>query len=189
MAMPGRRPRDMGPPAYLRAAIAYADLTQETIENELGVSASKLNRWLSGPSKPDYKAPEPSDLEQVSKLTGFPLRFLIAGFDQEDLEQPELAPDARPSDVEKRMAELAERVGALETDVPGKLERIAAALEMQTSKPAASRGTVEQLADQMRAMATEIEERFNQQGRDTGKRDLQRRRGPDLGRQGQQGAA
>lgn len=122
--MARKRPRrGGGPPAYLRAAIAYADLTQPEIRDELHVHESTINRWLKSPTARDYKAPNAEQLSQIAVLTGVPLWFLQGGFAQ---------PAAETED--DRLATLEARVAAIEQDRPDLKREIHEAFEDYASR-------------------------------------------------------
>jgi transcriptional regulator with XRE-family HTH domain len=122
--MARKRPRrEGGPPGYLRAAIAYADLTQPEIRDALHVHESTINRWLKSPAAKDYKAPSPEQLGQIATLTGVPLWFLQSGF-----------AEPAPQTGDERLAELEARVAAIERDRPDVKREIHEAFEDYASR-------------------------------------------------------
>lgn len=154
----------MGAAAYLRAAIAYADLTQPQVSAALNVSASTINRWLTGPSHTGYKAPSAEQIQHLEQLTGVPPGFLQNGFE-----------GMPASSTDQRVDELTERLKVLETNVPENLEKIATTLQRLQPAETAPQNIDETLVDRLHTLAREVEVLINQQGRHIGKRDPQRR--------------
>lgn len=106
--MAERKPRPEGLPARIRAAVYYGPLDQAALATRLGVSTSKLARWMAGDWMNGIgKAPSDDDLAALSRATGFPLPMLQRGFD-----------DGKPvADRERRLRALERAVSSMEEEL------------------------------------------------------------------------
>jgi transcriptional regulator with XRE-family HTH domain len=122
-----RRPRPDSLAARLRAAQAYAGVSNPALADELGVSVETLSRMKNGKTTIPESVPG-----RVADFCGLPRAFMEVGF----------APLDRPiTDVERRVFELEDRVAGTSLASPAIAQEIAQRLQLAHIVPVADGGT------------------------------------------------